>query len=331
MRPEMNWRRTTCRERRQFDLQCGRNGHLLHWCFGRRQRQLRPDRCAGGVGTSSGAFQLNVTVNSPTPVTQESEPNGTLDNANSIALGTNVGGTIGALGDQDFYLFTLPSAGQLSVSAAADALSPLATRLTLYGSRSAALVVVRRPVRRHGLDRATFAGRHVLHRGFFGGLDRRGGWRRLSRSTSFVAATPPFADLPSGVNSVAMARGDLNHDGIVNLVTANQFSGDVSVMLGVGDGTFQPAVSYQPGFFPSGVVVSDFNHDGYDDVAVSNQYSGDVSILMNYGDGTLSSAVSYSVGGLPMAIAAGQFDADGNLDLAVATADPGAATAASSF
>ena len=43
-----------------------------------------------------------------------------------------------------------------------------------------------------------------------------------------------------------------------DLVVANQFSNDVSVLLGVGDGTFRTAVNYSVGFLPTGVVVGRF-------------------------------------------------------------------------
>ncbi len=82
-----------------------------------------------------GAFDFSVTVDSPAPVTHETEPDDTFDDANSLALGTNVGGTIHVAGDQDFYLFTLTSGGLLNVTAtpSASSSSLLAPRLTLYG------------------------------------------------------------------------------------------------------------------------------------------------------------------------------------------------------
>jgi FG-GAP-like repeat/Bacterial pre-peptidase C-terminal domain len=276
-----------------------------------------------GTDASVGSFHLNVTVNSPPVVTQEVEPNGTFDDANSIALGTSVGGTVAA-GDKDFYLFTLTSAGQLTVAAAADPLSSLATRLTLFSSDRQPLLSA------DGLPGGPAASiqQHLAAGTYYvsvssaaaSGAAISGDYHL---STSFIAATPPFSDVPADQNTVAIAKGDLNGDGITDLVVANQFSNDVSVLLGVGDGTFRAAVNYSAGFFPTGVVVADFNHDGHDDVAVSNELSGDVSVLINNGDGTLASAVSYAVGGQPLALTVGHFDAGTTLDLAVASADAG--------
>src|SRR6516165_2071432 len=61
---------------------------------------------------------------------------------------------------------------------------------------------------------------------------------------SFATATHP--------NSVAVA--DLNGDGRVDLVVANDSSNTVSVLLGNGNGTFQSAVNYSVGSFPAGVA-----------------------------------------------------------------------------
>ena len=59
----------------------------------------------------------------------------------------------------------------------------------------------------------------------------------------------------------------------------NLFSSGVSVLLGNGDGTFQPAFNYSAGTRPDSVAVSDFNGDGKFDLAVANGYG--VSVMLN--------------------------------------------------
>ena len=49
-----------------------------------------------------------------------------------------------------------------------------------------------------------------------------------------------------------VAIGDVNGDGRPDLVTANYDSGDVSVLLGNGDGTFQPQARFAAGAYPTG-------------------------------------------------------------------------------
>jgi hypothetical protein len=60
--------------------------------------------------------------------------------------------------------------------------------------------------------------------------------------------------------------------------------GDVSVLRGNGDGTFQAAVNYLANFHgtePSALVAADFNRDGKPDLAVTGFLSGDVAVLLN--------------------------------------------------
>ena len=123
----------------------------------------------------------------------------------------------------------------------------------------------------------------------------------------------------------AIAVGDFNGDGKLDIVVADfgrGYDGSVTLMLGNGDGTFQPGVSYSAGLNPLAVVVGDFNNDGKLDVAVldSSNASGvaNVIIYLGNGKGSLTLAPSLTSSEFPSAIAAGDFNGDGNLDLIVA-------------
>ena len=91
---------------------------------------------------------------------------------------------------------------------------------------------------------------------------------------------------PVGHAPAAIAAGDLNGDGHTDLVVANSGTDDVSVLLGRGDGTFEPEWPYRVGSGPSAVVIADFNGDGRPDLAVANTGGETVSILFGRGDGT---------------------------------------------
>jgi uncharacterized repeat protein (TIGR01451 family) len=119
----------------------------------------------------------------------------------------------------------------------------------------------------------------------------------------------------------AMAAADFNGDGKSDLVVPNYNGGNVSVLLGRGDGTFQPAISSNAGANPTALAVGDFNGDGLLDVAVGNTiyYSDNgVNILLGKGDGTFQPPVNYATGANVYWVAVGDLNRDGKADLVVA-------------
>ena len=95
----------------------------------------------------------------------------------------------------------------------------------------------------------------------------------------------------------------------------------MSLLLGNGDGTFQPAGQYAVGSDPRAIVAGDFTGDGQLDLAVAaydpDTGPGYIAVLLGNGDGTFQPAVDYPVGDGPDAIVAADFTGDGHLDLAV--------------
>jgi hypothetical protein len=145
---------------------------------------------------------------------------------------------------------------------------------------------------------------------------------------------PPIGYATGGFNPISVAATDLNGDGKLDLVVGNQCTGPdfcgspglIGVLLGVGDGTFQPAVAYSSGGSPlNSVAVADVNADGKPDLIVvngcdilGNCAAGSIGVLLGNGDGTFQSAVSYSSQGyLPTAVRVADVDGDGRLDLLV--------------
>src|SRR5262249_21512142 len=126
---------------------------------------------------------------------------------------------------------------------------------------------------------------------------------------------------PVGGGITSLAVGDFNGDSKLDLAVAGaDFStgkGTVSILLGNGDGSFQPATSYPVGADPQCVVVADFNGDGAAGLAVADRNWSTVSILLGQGDGTFNAAQNYAVGGNPVGVAVGDFNRDGHVDLAV--------------
>ncbi len=127
----------------------------------------------------------------------------------------------------------------------------------------------------------------------------------------------PAVSYPAGSNPQALAAGDFNNDSFLDLAVANLSSSDVSILLGNGDGTFQPALVPAPatGSGPLSLAVGDFDADGMLDIATAS--SADVSVLQGNGDGTFEGPTNIDIGSSPDSVAVGDFNADGTLDLGV--------------
>ena len=67
---------------------------------------------------------------------------------------------------------------------------------------------------------------------------------------------------------VSVAVGDFNGDSKPDLAVANNDGNSVSVLLGIGDGSFQTQQTFDVGSFPFSVAVGDFNGDGHLDLVV---------------------------------------------------------------
>ena len=129
----------------------------------------------------------------------------------------------------------------------------------------------------------------------------------LGAQTHFAAGTYP----------VAIATGDLNGDGILDLVAPSDRANHVSVFMGSGDGTFAAPVAYATAASPKSVTIADFNGDGTPDLAVACAGAGVVSVLVGLGGGAFAPASAYPAGAGASAVAAGDLNGDGRPDLAV--------------
>jgi hypothetical protein len=125
-----------------------------------------------------------------------------------------------------------------------------------------------------------------------------------------------------GPNAIQIA--DFNGDGKED-VALEGTGNEITVLLGIGDGTFTTKTTDLPpgpNSFYSNMAVGDFNGDGIPDLAVasapSSSVPGTVAVLLGNGDGTFTAAAASPATGIgPQSVVTGDFNSDGNLDLAV--------------
>ena len=307
---------------------------------------------AGGVAAATGDYELEVGVTSAPAVTTEVEPNNSIATPNVIQVNGNpsVAGSIGTSGDVDVFMFTVPAA-PFTAKVVADSGSQLDARLTLLGTDgrvwqtsddqaagnvnpmvsqqlAAGTYFLKVEASAFATNSTTATGAYHLNISQVSS-DSSFGPHETSSSTSGPNST--------GINPVAIATADFNGDGIVDLVTtdSNISGGSLSVLLGKGDLSYQPASLVSAGITPVGVVTGDFNGDHKLDIAVVDQRTGTltgppvagaVSIFFGVGDGSFIVPSTIPVGDLPTALVTADFNHDGLADLAVTNALDGTVT-----
>lgn len=119
----------------------------------------------------------------------------------------------------------------------------------------------------------------------------------------------------------AVALGDANGDGHLDIATANtNISNDsISFLLGDGTGNFAAAVMYPVGdgsfYQPQGIVLTDVTGDGHADIVTANSGANNLSVLVGDGAGNFAAAVHLTPDLGPVAVAAADVTGDGRVDL----------------
>ncbi len=134
---------------------------------------------------------------------------------------------------------------------------------------------------------------------------------------------------PAGPGANLIAAGDINGDGIPDLVVADPGSfgpSTVTILLGVGNGTFREGGTVAVGGTPFSVTLADLNGIGKLDIVTTNLATNTISVLMGNGDGTFAPAINLPAGPAPFGAAAVDLTGDGRRDLVVADYAAGGVT-----
>ena len=177
-----------------------------------------------------------------------------------------------------------------------------------------------------------FNGKHLL-KGDYGTLQLQAGYGANGGIESGMGGAVGDGTFGGAVSyagesgySFAAALGDLNGDGVLDLVTAGQTDGTdgyATIRLGQGDGSFGGAASYATESYRSfDAALGDLNGDGVLDLVTAGETDssdGYATIRLGQGDGTFGGAVSYATESYrSLGTALGDLNGDGALDLVTA-------------
>jgi cysteine-rich repeat protein len=114
-----------------------------------------------------------------------------------------------------------------------------------------------------------------------------------------------------GVNPADVALVDFDGDGLLDIVTANATSNDLSFLKNLGEGEFDaPLFRSSGGDFPLFVIAADLQNNGGKEVICTNENTDNVTVFNGLG-----SLPSVTVGDRPGALASGDLDGDGSQDV----------------
>jgi hypothetical protein len=110
----------------------------------------------------------------------------------------------------------------------------------------------------------------------------------------------------------SIAIGDFNNDNLLDIVVANNGTGNIGLFLGQDNGTFLPQTTYPIGSkaYPQYITVGDLNKDNELDIVIVDSQNDQVHVLLGYGNGSFANITTYDTtsGSSPFWIAVADFN-----------------------
>lgn len=140
-----------------------------------------------------------------------------------------------------------------------------------------------------------------------------------SAHSLFQAPFRAYVPLPPGIG--ALALGDFDGDGALDLAVGNDQVNSVAILLNAGAREFRPPSYLASLGYSAAVLAADLDGDGHLDLVIGDRYGSEVSVFLGQGDGSFRPRADYRTGREPRSIAIGDIDGDGRLDLVVANTE----------
>jgi len=151
-----------------------------------------------------------------------------------------------------------------------------------------------------------------------GGTGAPQGARLFGNATQTIVQPNAIANLPT-----TAAIGDVNGDGIPDLVAGYFYNNSIAILAGNGDGTFATATrQLKVGNGPVAIAIADLRGTyssisgaQVEDVVVADRNDNTIDVLLNSGNGSQLIQHFYPVGNLPSAVVVADVNADGIPDI----------------
>ena len=122
---------------------------------------------------------------------------------------------------------------------------------------------------------------------------------------------------PHENGTYGLATGDVDNDGLIDVVVANNHENNMGVFIQDNNGNLKQMERYATGTGSRSAAVGDINNDGLNDIVILNYWSDDISVFLQTEDGRIGEPVNYDAGYGPYRVTIGDVSNDDLPDVVV--------------